>query len=248
MKEIWKKHKGAIAASVIAAVIGACVSNVFTTFSNLHTLNITLKFQHDREILNSTRLSIGFLQNVQTEIDVNASLMQLHNYKASMRLSKDHFSQLEMMRMMAMTGANKPSEAEIKAFDGFTAYAKNIFAPTRRIEELNRPQEPLSTVVWDHGAPEIADIDYEVLRELTEYYLAVHRLNSSITALNATSAEPGGAINDEYADKLEKMIVVNNLDVDRLTEKSVTDLTHKMEIEKQRLHDLRKQYEQSAEK
>ena len=51
MKEIWKKHKGAI----VASILGACVSALLIQTFNVNNLSKSFRFEQNRAILDSTR-------------------------------------------------------------------------------------------------------------------------------------------------------------------------------------------------
>src|ERR1035437_6259056 len=84
MKEIWKKHKGAI----IASILGACVSAIIVQTFNVSKLSKSFRFEQNRAILDSTRLGIGFLKQVENELNENITLLLNNDYKASFEFSE----------------------------------------------------------------------------------------------------------------------------------------------------------------
>src|ERR1700735_4365464 len=154
----WEKNKVHIATTLLGVLLGSVVTFVF----NFHNLSRSLRYEEAHSVLNSTRLAIGFLQNIQTEMDANANLMLNHSYKATFE-NKPAINQVEMFSSILVAAAkgstNKVSDADKAQTDAFMNYIKSMAGgESVTVMQLDCPEESLSTIVWDHGAPEIADI------------------------------------------------------------------------------------------
>ncbi|SRR6266700_390362 len=234
MKKFWGKHK----ATILIALFSGLLGHIITQAVSVHNLSRLLRSQENRELLSSTRLAIGFLKQVEGELDDNLAFMLSHDYLMSLEFESP-YDQSALFGSMAAASATNAAEA--KAAQAFGDYAKHVAGVTARLSKMESPAEPLSTAVWDHGAPEIADIDYNLLRELSDYYLLARRVNNTIKAFS--DVHPGASYNVEYAAQLKKTVSFHNENVAKLKQKQVVELKNKIERETQRLSDIRRKIE-----
>ena len=204
MKEIWKKHKGAI----IASIIGACVSAIIVQTFNVSNLSKSFRFEQNRAILDSTRLGIGFLKQVENELNENLTLLLNNEYNASFEFGEPRNPYEGMAKIFADAGSSSTNAAEKAQAATVANSFKNMGDAMLmvRVNKMNVPTTFLSTDVWKHGAPEMADIDYDLLRDLSDYYMTAGQLNASIKLFADQQIQPGGSVRDreviEAADRL----------------------------------------------
>lgn len=228
----WKKHKPTLIVGMITAIISGLIGSVITQSFSVYNLTRSIKYQQNHEVLNSTRLGIGFLKQVESELDDNVALMLSHEYKITLALGQP-FDQAADMRAFI----NPTNSADEKSADALMTVQHHLMGMMQKIDKLEAPIDALSTAVWDHGAPDIADIDDELLRELSDYYMLARRVNNTIKAFS--DVNPGNACSVEYAEKIKRMAEVHNESVARLKQKSVMELKNKIANEMKRLSELR---------
>jgi hypothetical protein len=181
VNEIWKKHKGSIIASIVGACAGACVSAVIIQSFNVYNLLRSFHFEQNRAILDSTRLGIGFLKQVENELNENITLLLNNNYKVSFEFGEPH-SPFAGMAKAVQEAANSSTNAAdkvqaVQAGNFFNCMGDGMMVV--RVNKMAVPTTFLSTDVWKHGAPEMADIDYDLLRGLSDYYMTAEQVNAS---------------------------------------------------------------------
>ena len=178
MKEFWDKHK----VTVIIAVFSGLFGHMITQAVSVHNLSRLLRSQQNHELLNSTRLGIGFLKQVEGELDENLASMLGREYLMSLEFENPYDQGAAFAAVTLNMAASATNAADAKATQAVGEYAKHLGGMTARLSKVEVPVEPLSTAVWDHGAPEVADIDYNLLRELSDYYMLARRVNNTIKA------------------------------------------------------------------
>ena len=249
LNEIWKKHKGAIIASIVGACAGACVSAVIIQSFNVYNLSRSFHFEQNRAILDSTRLGIGFLKQIENELNENITLLLNNDYKASFEFSALH-NPFEGMAKFVAEAANSSTNKDEKAK---AISAANLFAnmgngmEVVRINKMNVPTTFLSTDVWKHGAPEMADIDYDLLRNLSDYYMTAEQVNASIKLFADQQIQPGGSVSPEMSVRLNMFAVHNNDYVAELQKKNVVELKDSIEKEIQKLSLIRSKIVDNAQ-
>lgn len=228
----WKDFWGRLLSGVVGVVIGSFVGQYFAVTN----LAGSYKFQQNQEILRSTRLGIGFLMQVQNEMDENAALLLNGDYDITLKTSAPKGMFDGMLQMVA----NAP---EMKTNQEAYAAVTNIFGPFNlpvcHVDRLNIPSLNLSDAVWKHGAPELADIDYDLLRKLSDYYMLVQRVNSLIDGFNRIGVEPGGQVSPEMATKLGNMAFDYADNIKKVKGKDNVELKDEVSKEIQRLSVIR---------
>ena len=241
MNEIWKKHKGAIIASIIGACAGACVSAVIIQSFNVYNLSRSFHFEQNRAILDSTRQGIGFLKQIENELNENITLLLNNDYKAAFEFGEPH-NPFEGMAKFVAEEANSSTNSTDKA-QGMSA--ANLFKSMGdgmivvRINKMSVPTAFLSTDVWKHGAPEMADIDYDLLRDLSDYYMTAGQLNASVKLFADQQIQPGGSVSPEMAARLNMFAIHHNDYVAEIQKKNVVVLKDSIEKEILRLSLIR---------
>jgi hypothetical protein len=237
MKEIWKKHKGAI----IASILGACVSAIIVQTFNVSNLSKSFHFEQNRAILDSTRLGIGFLKQVENELNENITLLLNNDYKATFEFGEPR-SPFAGVAKALVEDANSSTNTVDKAQ---AASASNFFnnvgdgMKVVRVNKMSVPTMFLSTDVWKHGAPEMADIDYDLLRDLSDYYMTAGQLNASIKLFADLQIQPGGSVSPEMAARLNMFAIHHNDYVAEMQKKNVVVLKDSIEKEILRLSLIR---------
>lgn len=246
---IWKKHKGAIIASIVGACAGACVSAVILQSFNVYNLSRSFRFEQNREILDSTRLGIGFLKQIENELNENITLLLNNDYKASFEFGEPH-GPFESMAKALEEAASSSTNATDKVQ---AASARNLFKDMGagmiavRINKMSVPTTFLSTDVWKHGAPEMADIDYDLLRDLSDYYMTAEQVNASIKLFAELQIQPGGTVSPEMSARLNMFAIQHNGYVAEIQKKNVVELKDSIEKEIQRLSLVRSKIVDSAQ-
>ena len=190
MNGIWKKHKGPIIASIIGALVSAIAVQTF----NVNNLSKSFRFEQNRAILDSTRLGIGFLKQVENELNENITLLLNNDYKASFQFGEPR-NLFDGMSRLIQEAANSSTNADDKVK---AAALGNYFsrigesAVFVRVNKMSVPTIFLSTDVWKHGTPEMADVDYDLLRDLSDYYMKAGQINASIKLFADQQIQPGG--------------------------------------------------------
>jgi len=237
MKEIWKKHKGAI----IASILGACVSAIIVQTFNVSNLSKSFRFEQNRAILDSTRLGIGFLKQVENELNENITLLLNNDYKASFEFGEPR-SPFAGMAKAVVEDANSSTNAADKAKAASAESFFNNMGDGMKLVRVNKMAVPtifLSTDVWKHGAPEMADIDYDLLRDLSDYYMTAGQLNASIKLFADQQIQPGGSVSPEMAARLNMFAIHHNDYVAEIQKKNVVVLKDSIEKEILRLSLIR---------
>lgn len=116
-----------------------------------------------------------------------------------------------------------------------------------RINKMNVPTIFLSTDVWKHGAPEMADIDYDLLRDLSGYYMTAGQINASIKLFSEQKIQPGGSVSLEMSVLLNSYAVHHNDYVAEIQKKNVVLLKDSIEKEILRLSILRSKIVEKAQ-
>jgi len=241
MSEVWKKHKGSIIASIVGACAGACVSAVIIQSFNVYNLSRSFQFEQNRAILDSTRLGIGFLKQVENELNENITLLLNNDYKASFEFGEPR-SPFAGMAKAVQEAANSSTNTADKvqaqqAGEFFNNMSDGMIMV--RINKMSVPTTFLAADVWKHGAPEMADIDYDLLRDLSDYYMTTEQVNASIKLFADQQIQPGGSVSPEMASRLNMFAVHHNDYIVEIRKKNVVELKDKIEKEIQKLSQIR---------
>lgn len=232
MKFDHKKHIFEILVGITCASVGALIGQYFA----MGNLAKSLKTQQNAEVLNSTRLGIGFLMQAQNELDENFALLLNNDYDISLEFGPPHSmydSMHEMFEQDPKTATNSVERAQAEQF------LQLFRTPTRHIDRMDIPEQELSNEVWKHGPPEMADINYDLLRKLSDYYMLVQRVNSMIEAFNRTQIQPGAETSPEMVNHLQQMAAAYEEDLKRLKAKDEVELKGDISSEIQRLSSIR---------
>jgi|SRR5665213_428638 len=245
MTDIWKKHKGAI----IASIVGACVSAVIVQTFNVNNLSRSFRFEQNRAILDSTRLGIGFLKQIENELNENITLLLNNDYKAAFEFGEPHNPFEGMAKFVAEQASSSTNSAEKAQGVSAANYFKNMGdgIVMVRINKMNVPTGFLSTDVWKHGSPEMADIDYDLLRDLSDYYMTAEQINASIKLFADQQIQPGGSVSPEMAARLNMFAVHHNDYITEIQKKNVVELKDAIEKEIQRLSLIRSKIVDNAQ-
>ena len=236
MKSDGKHYLTQLVVATIAGLIGVLVGTNLGQYYAVHNLSRSLKFQESREILNSTRLGIGFLMQVQNELDENAALLLNGNYDILLKTASPKGMFDNMVKMLTESPEAK-TNAEMLAT--ITNWLASFNLPVCHVDVFHVPSLNLCNDVWKHGAPELADIDYDLLRKLSDYYMLVGRVNTLIEAFNSSQVEPGGQISPEMAAKLGDMVFQYGDNIKKVRGKDVVELKDEVSKEIQRLSLIR---------
>jgi hypothetical protein len=240
MTEIWKKHKG----TIIASVLGACVGAIIIQTFNVINLTRSFRFEQNREILDSTRLGIGFMKQVENELNENLTLLLNRNYNAEIEFGKPHGVFDNISKLIAGDPSAVTNKAQV---DAMMSFFESMNMQMAHVNKMEVPTGQLSTEVWNHGAPELADVDYDLLRDLSDYYMLVERINGSIKSFSDLQVEPGGEVSPEMCGKLNMMATLHNDTVAAIKAKNVVELKDKIEKEIQRLSNIRRKITEEAQ-
>jgi hypothetical protein len=240
LKRLWIESRGKILAAIVGVIAGAAITQTFA----IHNFYRFARYQRQHDILNSTRLGIGFLKQIETEMDENTILLLNHEYNITIEFGKP-FDQAASLGKIVETAA-KPSTnaADAQQYQGFAEFYKTMGGPAARLEKLEVPLQTFSTSVWDHGIPEVADIQYALLRDSSEYYLLVRRVNETMKGFS--DVHPGNIYFDGYAQQLTKLASVHNAMVTKLKDSAAVTIKSRLEDEMQRLSSMRQKIETSA--
>lgn len=189
LKAETKRHFNQLAIGVTCVVVGGLLGASLTQHYAVSNLAKSLQAQRDEEMLNSTRLGIAFLMEVQNELDANTSLMLNKDYGITLKLAEPHGAMDSIGAMMADAPELKTNAAERAGVAGFM---KSFNVPLCHVDQMEVPTVKLADDVWKHGPPELADVSFDLLRKLSDYYMLVGRVNSVVEAIDRTGIEPGG--------------------------------------------------------
>jgi len=139
-----------------------------------------------------------------------------------------------------LDGYNGFNESAIIAIDH--ERSRNKLYRILHVKNVEAPVELLSTTVWEHGVPEVADIDSDLLNDLSGYYMLVTRMNYTIKSFT-TDITAGQMIPPERAEHVKKMVAAYNNDFSTLKKEDIIGLKDKIGKEIARLSDLRNQIE-----
>jgi len=85
----------------------------------------------------------------------------------------------------------------------------------------------------------MADIDYDLLRDLSDYYMTAGQLNASIKLFADQQIQPGGSVSPEMAARLNMFVIHHNDYVTEIHKKNVVVLKDAIEKEILRLSLIR---------
>ena len=245
MNEIWKKHKG----TIIASILGACVSAVIIQTFNVRNLARSFRFEQNRAILDSTRLGIGFLKQIENELNENITLLLNNDYKASFEFGEPRGpfqGMTDAIEKAANSSTNATDRAQVESARAlFNSMGNGMI--TVRINKMNVPTTFLATEVWKRGAPEMADIDYDLLKDLSDYYMTAEQVNASIKLFADLQTQPGGTVSPEMSIRLNMLAARHNDYVTKLQKKNVVELKDSIEKEVQRLSSIRSRIVEDAQ-
>jgi hypothetical protein len=233
----------------MGACAGACVSAVIIQSFNVYNLSRSFHFEQNKAILDSTRLGIGFLKQVENELNENITLLINNDYKASFEFGEPHNPFESMAKFIVDAGSSSTNTTDkaqaISLANGFEKMGDGMVMV--RVNKMTAPTTFLSTDVWKHGAPEMADIDYDLLRDLSDYYMTAEQVNASIKLFADQQIQPGGSVSPEMSQRLNMFAVQNNLYVGELQKKNVVELKDSIEKEIQRLSLIRSKIVDNAQ-
>jgi hypothetical protein len=221
----------------------------FHDFCRGLNLSRSFHFEQNKAILDSTRLGIGFLKQVENELNENITLLLNNDYVATFEFGEPRSPFAGMSKMVLEAANSSTNETEkaqmLQTTNIFNAMGDGMMLA--RINKMNVPTTYLSTDVWKRGAPEMADIDYDLLKNLSDYYMTAEQVNASIKLFADQQIQPGGTVSPEMALRLNTFAIHNNDYVAELRKKNVVELKDSIEKEIQRLSTIRSRIVEKAD-
>lgn len=225
------------------------MSAVIIQSFNVYNLSRSFRFEQNRAILDSTRLGIDFLKQVENELNENITLLLNNDYKASFEFGEPRSPFAGMAKAVeqaALSSTNATDKAQAASTGDFFKNMGDGMMVVR-VNKMSVPTTFLSTDVWKHGAPEMADIGFDLLRDLSDYYMTAGKLNASIKLFADQQIQPGGSVSPEMAARLNMFAIHHNDYVAEIQKKNVVELKDTIEKEIQRLSSIRSKIVDNAQ-
>lgn len=234
-------------AEVTIAVISVSLTSAAALGVNNFILSQSFKATENKEILQSTQRGIGFLKQIEAELDENLSLLVTHDYGASLEVGAP-FDTTESMAKLVKLGKEIPDSSDkdlteeqkkkkAELIDDFLASQSKVMELAVPVKKFNAPIDRLSVEAWDVSGSGLADVNYELLKELSDFYMLARRVNTSIDRFHERA--PGGNLTVSGADKLRKLVEIHNENVTKLKSKKIPLLKNQISGEIQRLSIIR---------
>ena len=116
---LFGKYKGQVITGIVSALVGAAVGTSITQSFSVYNLTRSFKFQQNREILTSTRLGIGFLKQVESELDDNVALMLAHDYGVKFEFGDPFDPSAAVKTILSSDSQSQTNASDAKATGAF---------------------------------------------------------------------------------------------------------------------------------
>ena len=202
----------------------------------MYSLTKSFEYTQNKEILYSIRKDVEYLRRIESEIDENINSLLHENYEVAIEFGEP-FDMIEVM-------SESPSEDQ----EEMTPRQKQIMSQMMGIAvpilKLEAPREFLVVDAWEVGFPETSNIEFDLLKQINDYYRSVKRVNTTVERL--MDMGQGRTVSQGFAETLKVHAKTHNDVVDDLKSRNFVSLKNKISEEKARLTKIRNRLVEEA--
>src|ERR1035441_4981602 len=131
LKQLWVESRG----KVVAALLGAIIATALTQHYAMLNFYRLVQYQHSTEILRSTRSGIGFLKQIEGELDDDIAALLSCEYAITIEFGEPHDTMSGFTHMMEAASVTETNAVELKKLQSVQAAYKSMSMTVAKVEK-----------------------------------------------------------------------------------------------------------------